>query len=154
MASFPNLWDIVEAFKRRCKNKGWETCEYEDIVNAEGKYHYLVWTRHIYPYTFKRVVMNSYQSMRVGDSYKKVEVAYLAWISQEPISEGVLEILSENPDLIRKVALYDISPIYEGQSSCLKINNTKSLVFQEFERFLKEYRVSFMPIYKMSQVSH
>jgi len=153
-APFPNVWDIVEKFKRRCKNKGWEICEYEDLVNAGGEYHHLIWTRHVYPSTFKRVAMNPYQSVREGDSYKRVNIAYLAWISQESVSEGTLEILLKNQSLLRKIALYDISPIYKGQPTCLKVNETESPVFQEFERFLKRYRISFRPMYKEALVAH
>jgi len=140
--SFPNVWDIVEKFKLRCLKRRWKTCEHEDLVNAEGKYNYLIWTRRIHIDTFKKVSAKSHQYIKEGNSYKKVNISYLAWISQETVSEDVMENLLKNPSLLSKVALYDISPIYEGQPTCLKINETESMVFQEFERFLKEYGIS------------
>jgi len=140
--SFPNVWDIVEKFKLICLKRRWKTSEHHDMVNAEGKYNYLIWTRRIHLDTFKKVSANSNQFIREGDSYKKVNISYLAWISQETVSENVWENLLKNPSLLSKVALYDISPIYEGQHTCLKINETESTVFQEFERFLKEYGIS------------
>jgi len=150
--SFPNVWEIVEKFKLRCLKRHWKTCEYEDLVNAEGKYNYLIWTRRIRLDTFKKVSANPHQFIKEGNSYKKVNVSYSAWISQETVSEDVLENLLKNPSLLSKVAVYDISPIYKGQPTCLKINETESLVFHEFERFLKEYGISCKAVCKTTDL--
>ena len=73
-----------------------------------------------------------------------VSVSYIAWISPETINENVFYAFSEDPDLSREIALYDVSPLCEGKSVCLRVNETNSAVFQEFERFLAEkYGINF-----------
>jgi len=146
---FPKVWDLIEGFKIHCDRKGWKLCGNEDIVDTGREYHYFVWTRHIYPSTFKKVVMNPYFPVREGTSYKMVNVSFIAWISPVSISEKVLEIFLETPGLSRKAAIYDTSPLYKGEPMCLRMNETNSIVFQEFERFLTEkYRITFKSLSK------
>ena len=53
----------------------------------------------------------------------------------------------KSPNLLRRVAIYDLSHVYKGEKFCLKINETESPVFKEFERFLSEkYKIEFKPI--------
>jgi hypothetical protein len=84
-----------------------------------------------------------------GRSYDVVEISYTAWVFQQPPSRELLETLSLNRELSRKTALYDLSGVYQGKPLCLKLNETKSPVFDEFEKFLKEsYGVETKPFYE------
>jgi len=148
---FPSVWDIVEKFKQRCEDKGWKAFEYEDLIDAKGKYHHLIGIHHLYPNTFKKVAKNTYSAIREGNSYRKVDLSYTAWILQESVPKDVLKVLLENPDLLSRVALYDISPAYKGLSKCLKLNETESPVFQEFEKFLSEFKIELKPIHKTAR---
>lgn len=52
-------------------------------------------------------------------------------------------------ELSKKTALYDLSEVYQGKPLCLKLNETDSLVFEEFEKFLKKtYGVESKQLYK------
>ena len=60
-----------------------------------------------------------------------------------------MRTLSENSELSKKIALYDLSSMYKGKPICLKLNRTGSLAFNEFENFLKEtYGVETKPLYE------
>jgi len=55
----------------------------------------------------------------------------------------------------RKVALYDLNQAYRGELTCLKLNETGSLVFQEFERFLNaEYGIKLTPLTTSRRLSN
>jgi len=154
MILFPRVWELIEGFKLQCGRRGWKVCQNEDLVDVGGEYHHLIWARHIYPDTFRKVVMNPHASVREGAYYRTVRVSYAAWISPESIAEKILDAFLEGPDLPRKVAIYDISPVYTGDRVCLRMNRTNSIVFREFERFLnEEYSISFRPIYELLQPS-
>jgi hypothetical protein len=149
---FPHFLNLIETFKQECEKRGWKTFEKEDLINAEGKYHYLLWTRKIYPYTFKKIVENPYQTIRVNKFYKKIKVSFLAWISEKPIPEEVKATLFSNPDLPKKVALYDTSEVHKKNHICLKTNLTMSPVFLSFEKLLEKNGVRFKKISRVSQI--
>lgn len=150
MMVFPKVWDLIETFKTERCRKNWKIFEDEDVINTGTEYHYFVWSRQIHPSTFRRVNRNLRCPIREGTSYRMVEVSYMAWITAEPVSENVIEIFHENPDLLRKIAIYDMSQANRGRPICLRMNETNSVVFQEFEKFLAEkYGVSFEPLRKL-----
>jgi len=60
----------------------------------------------------------------------------MAWVLPQPPAAAVLRLFEENPDISKWVALYDLSRISRDLPACSKLNETKSVVFQEFERFL------------------
>lgn len=149
-----NFWDIIDKFKPICKVKGWKIFEHEDLVNADGKYHHLVLVHQAHLETFKRVVANSRQYIRDGNSYIVADVSYVALISQTAIPESIINFLSSKSSLMRKVALYDMSPLYEGKRFCLRINETDSLVFREFEDFLVKHGFSIKSLIEMPSLTH
>ena len=147
--SFPRVWELLGQFKTRCGGKGWKIFPDEDVVNTGNEYHYFAWTPHIRPKTLQKVIKNPQTPIRDGLSYRMVSLSYIAWVSPETINEDVLEVFSEVSDRSRKTALYDVSPLYEGKTVCLRVNETSSNVFHEFEMFLTEkYGVSFKPLHK------
>jgi hypothetical protein len=76
-----------------------------------------------------------------------VDVAYTAWLFSEAPSEELLQTVAENPELSKRTAIYDLSWAYSQKPLCLKLNQTDSRVFQEFENFLeKKWGVEFKQI--------
>ena len=137
MGALPKIWEITDRFKGRCRSKGWETLEHEDLVNSGGKYHSFLWIRTIYPSTFKGIVKGNKHAIREGSFYRMVNVTYTAWVCDKPSLEPLKQTIAENPDLLKRNAIYDLSQAYIN-GVYEKINETASEVFREFERFLEE----------------
>ncbi|MBS7634760.1 hypothetical protein KEJ34_04600 [Candidatus Bathyarchaeota archaeon] len=89
--------------------------------------------------TFRKVVAKTHLHVRDGNSYRIADVPYVALISQTAIPKSIINFLLSNPSLLQKVALYDMSPLYEGKRFCLRINETDSSVFRKFEDFLVKH---------------
>lgn len=143
MVNLPNVWDLIDRFKDKCRLRGWWTPEFEDIVYAGGVYHNFVPARKVYVKTFKSIIANRRCFIRCGLSYKMVDASYIAWVFSRHPSEDIVLTIAKNPQLLERVALFDLGDVYMGKPTCLKINETKSIVFREFERFLKvEYNLS------------
>ena len=118
---------------------GWETCEIEDWVKTEeGKYHSFLWTQTIHPSTFERIVTNRKCGIRRGNSYEVVNISYMCWVFQEKPAEFLVSQIKENNELAKRIAIFDLSGVYTGENICQKVNETESLVFIEFEQFLKD----------------
>lgn len=133
----PKVWEILKKFKGECERQGWKTSESEDWVGVSGKYHNFLWARDIHPSSFKSIISSRKCVIREGSSYRVVEASYTAWLFSESPSEVFVKAIFENPDFYKRIALYDLSPLLEGESLCLKFNHTDSPVFKEFENFLK-----------------
>src|SRR3990170_4807632 len=74
---------------------------------------------------------------KVSFNALKLKLAwYMICVFANPFSAAVLRLFEENPDISKWVALYDLSRISKDLPACSKLNETKSIVFQEFERFL------------------
>lgn len=136
--NIPKVWEILNRFKDLCQSKGWKTSEYEDWVMVDNKYHNFLWGRKIYPSTFRKVAMNHKCAIREGASYQIVKTAYTAWLFPEKPPKILMETVMDNEELLKRTAIYDLSPVYAGKPICWKLNRTDSVVFQEFERFLQE----------------
>ena len=48
-----------------------------------------------------------------------------------------MQIMVQNPEILRKNAVYDLSEV-KINGMCLKLNKTKSNLFMEFELFLSD----------------
>ena len=151
--SLPKVWDLIDKFKEHCKPKGWNAYQNEDLIEAENEYHKFVWVNHLYPNTFKRVVLDKLWNLcavREGVSYRKLSLSYLAWVLPETPSRSIWRAFDDSPSLSTRVSLYDLSEAYAGNMACSKINETESVVLQEFERFLRsEYGIKFSPPSKL-----
>jgi len=138
------LWELLYNFKGNCQGLGWKASEHEDWVQAENQYHNFLLIRTIYPSSFKKVMKASKCAIRNGASYKVVNVAYIAWLFSEPPPEEVVRTVMTDQNLAKNTAIYDLSGLYSGKSTCLKLNLTESRVFKKFEDFLqKKYGVMF-----------
>ncbi|MEM2273026.1 MAG: hypothetical protein QXX56_02275 [Candidatus Bathyarchaeia archaeon] len=143
MQSIPVVWDLIRQFKHQCRLMGWWVSPYEDIVYAEGEYHNFLCARKVYPKTFKTIAFSNLYPVRENDVfYRLVNVSYTAWIFQERPPEDIFAIIAVDRDMRKHIAIYDLSEAYSKGPICMKINETKSIVFQEFEKFLKnEYYI-------------
>jgi hypothetical protein len=141
------VWEILGKFKLFCKRRGWKTSESEDWVEMDKNYHNFLWARDVHPSSFMRIASDKKCVVQHGVSYSVVEAAYTAWLFSEAPSASVVRIICENPDFSKRIALYDLSQVVEGKNLCVKLNNTDSHVFQEFENFLQsELKVKVEPL--------
>jgi len=138
MAVFPKAWELIERFKDHCQSKGWKTSDREDLVKAGDEYHNFLWIQTIHPSTFEKVALNSRCAIREGASYRVVDVSYMAWVCSKRPPERLMKEIARNPKLLKANAIYDLSQVYAGEPVCLKINETDSEVFEDFEKFLEE----------------
>jgi hypothetical protein len=147
------VWEILNKFKDVCNFHGWRTSESEDWIKIDDEYHSFLWTRDVHPSSFKRIVSNRKCIVREGLSYRVVDASYTAWLFSETPSEDLVKTVYDNPDFSGRIALYDFSLILKGEKVCVKLNNTDSPVFQEFERFLRdELQVKLKPLSSFSSI--
>lgn len=140
------VWEILRKFKELCKFHGWRTSENEDWVEIKNEYHNFLLTRSIHPSSFRIIATNRKCIVREGLFYRVVEAAYTAWLFCETPQEDLANLIFENPEFSKRVALYDLSPLLKGENVCVKLNRTDSLVFNEFENFLRgELKVKLKP---------
>ena len=145
----PKVWDLLSQFKEVCRGKGWKTSAHKDVVRVGDEYHSFIGTKTAHPSTFRRITSNKKLAIPEGKSYQIIDVSYIAWVFQQQPSQQLVETLAMSSDLCKKTALYDLSSMYEGKPFCLKLNETGSLAFEEFEKFLKDtYGVETKPLYK------
>jgi hypothetical protein len=136
---FPKIWKIIDEFKDWCRSIGWENRENEDWIKTEdNKYHTFLWMPTIHITTFEKIASRSKIGIRKGERYEVVNVSYMAWLLQEKPPRYLINAIQENPDLAQRTALYDLSCVYAGEGVCQKLNETQSIVFQEFEKFLED----------------
>jgi hypothetical protein len=139
--------EILGKFKLRCVHLGWKTAESEDWVEMDDNYHNFLWARDVHPSSFKRIALDKKCVVREGTSYRVVEASYTAWLFSQTPSEELAKTIYGNPSLSKSVALYDLSQVTKGKDICVRLNNTGSQVFQEFEKFLQsELNVRVKPL--------
>ena len=145
----PKVWDLLGQFKEECRRKGWKTSTYQDTIKVGDEYHDFIGTRTTHTTTFQRIASRKKLAIPEGKSYRIVDVSYTAWVFQEPPPQQLVKTLSINPDLYKKTAIYDLSTVYKGKPYCLRLNETGSQAFEEFEKYLKEtYRVETKSLYE------
>lgn len=151
MMKMPKVWELMSGFKDSCRCRGWRTSESEDWINIGDEYHNFVLAKDIHPTSFRKMASNRKCVICEGLSYRVVEAANTAWLFYEAPSEALVKAVSENSALSEKVALYDLSPLLNGQNLCGKLNCTESPVFKEFESFLRdEMKLELSPLTPLS----
>jgi hypothetical protein len=137
--TIPKVWKLLDLFKDQCRLRGWKTSEHEDWVKTrDDEYHNFLWIQTVHPSTFEKIALNRKCAIREGISYKVVDVSCTAWLFPQGPPENLMQTFEENPELSRRTAIYDLSLAYAGKPLSLKLNETDSMVFQEFEKFLQE----------------
>lgn len=145
----PKVWDLLKHFRETCRRRGWKTSDYEYIVKVDDEYHNFIGARATHTSTFKRIASSKKCAVANGRSYRVIDVSYTAWVFQQQPSEQLIEALAMNSELSKKTAMYDLSNLYRGKPVCLKVNETDSPVFDEFEKYLKEmYGVETKSLYE------
>ncbi len=133
------VWEILRLFKINCQIRGWKTSEHEDWVKTgDASYHNFLWTQTVNPSTFEKICADHKIAIRNAISYKVVDVSYMAWLFLQSPPENIIQRVEENLQCSRKTAIYDLSYAFNAKPFCLKLNETNSTVFKEFERFLEE----------------
>jgi hypothetical protein len=145
------VWEILDEFKRACNLRGWRTSQSEDWIKIGGEYHNFLWTRDIPLSSFKKIVSNRKCIVPEGSSYRVEEASYTAWLFSQKPAEDLVKTVYDNSDFSERIAIYDLTLVSKGEKACVKLNNTSSPVFQEFERFLKEeLKVKLKPVSLLS----
>ena len=147
----PKVWKLFDLFKEWCQLRGWETSVHEDWVKrGDDEYHSFVWIRTVHSSTFEKICENHKFSIREGFSYQVVDVPFIAWIFLRSPPKNIIQRVKEKPECLKRTAIYDLSRAYTEERLCLKLNETESMVFKEFEKFLKEeLRVKVKSMYEM-----
>lgn len=139
--------EIIAKFKHFCNSQGWKTSQNDDWVEADDGYHTFLWAREVNPESFKRIAADQKCVVQEGLSYRTEEAAYTAWLFPETPPKCLIKTVRENPDYSKRIALYDLSQVTGTKNLCVKLNNTDSSVFHEFENFLQtELNVKVKPI--------
>lgn len=140
------IWEIVKRFEFRCKSKGWKINEKEDVISCSGEFNNILWTRKIRPSTFRSIATDKTTAIQKENSYQSIDVSYNLWICLTPLSNSIKKTLDQNPELLERNAIYDLSKIRTAKTA-EKLNITASPVCQEFESFLEdELNVGVKPI--------
>ncbi|MDH5391073.1 MAG: hypothetical protein OEX10_07990 [Candidatus Bathyarchaeota archaeon] len=147
----PKVWELIDLFKGQCQLKGWKTSEHEDWVKTgDDEYHNFLWIQTVHPSTFEKIAVKHKCAIRKGVSYQVVDVSYTAWLFPQSPPENLMQTVKEKPELSQRTAIYDLSLAYAGKPLCLKLNETDSMVFKEFEKFLEaELEVEVKPVHKL-----
>jgi len=129
-----SAFELLEAFEKYCqKERLWETSWAEEMrllplsIKAEGKLHYLISidrNRNIYPSQFKVFLETCVENIQADD--------YIAFVASYGFSSGTWYLFGQKKELHSKIALYELS-------STIKANETDSVVFKEFESWLKAF---------------
>jgi len=131
------IWNLLEEFKEYCKRRDWNFHEKVDVIEVGNEYHRFIWTSHLYPKTFRRVVTYPSYCIQEGVNSRKIRISYVAWLLLKDPSISLMKMISEMPGVTKRVAIYNISSALTGRRECQRLNETNSVVFAEFERFLK-----------------
>jgi hypothetical protein len=106
-------------------------------VEADGDFHKFFWIRGLHISTFRNLIAKPRCALHEGATPQLVAPKYLAWVLPvTPPTMLWLYLLKDAPRFTKTVALYDLSPIYAGESAGIKLNETSSIVFHAFEAFL------------------
>ena len=137
------LWSILGRFKKSCEAKGWKVEESTDLIKRGNEYHNFLYIRDLHPSTLRKIGVHSRSVVKEGETYRIVKVSYNAWICTKPLSRSVWDTLEENPELLERNAIYDLSELTTS-GVCRRLNETSSEVFREFEKFLsREMKLKF-----------
>ena len=78
----------------------------------------------------------------------------MAWLFYERPPEFFTSFIEENPELAQRIAIFDLCWVYIGEDVCRKFNETESIVFKEFELFLKDkWGILFSSVNEMSALA-
>jgi hypothetical protein len=140
------IWEILANFKRFCRLRGWSTSEDEDWVELNNEYHNFLSAKKVNLASFKTIITNRKCVVHKGLRYTVIGPSYQAWLFSEPPPKDFYNTVLEKPDYSKNIALFDLSPTQHGKNMCIKLNNTDSPVFHEFETYLQnELKIEIQP---------
>jgi len=132
------IWNLLDEFKEYCKQRDWNIHEKVDVIEVGNEYHRFIWTSHLYPDTFRRVVTHPSYCILEGICCRMIKISYVAWLLSEDPPISLIKMLSEIPNITKKVAIYNLRSALKGGRECQRLNETNSVVFATFEEFLKD----------------
>lgn len=132
------ILEIMKKFKDLCSGRGWRTSDANDWVAMDDTYHNFLWAKDVPVSSFRRITSEHKCIVKEGLSYMVVDAAYTAWLFSVSPSENLIKTFLDKPEFSNNVALYDLSPIFDGKNVCARLNQTDSPIFKEFESFLRK----------------
>lgn len=143
----PTPLSLVELFFEHCREMGWITGEFLDFVKHDDKYYCFVWVKSSYQERIPEILMDNRSSILEEGGYGIRRLNYRALIFQDPPPPSLVSTVAGNSRLSERVAVYDLSPLYRGDEVCRCLNGTGTLVYHEFEDFLRRrYSVTFVSL--------
>lgn len=149
--------EIINRFKEHCnKFKGWQTYRSVNLVQVKNSFHRLIWIGNLMPETFKSAVKDHLCTIQISPvrfepfdyvngyvseecPFRTVKLQFMAWVLPKQPKKCIVKFLEKRPRLQERVALYDLSRFFDDMPIIAKLNRTKSIVFDEFEKFLISY---------------
>ena len=149
--------EIINRFKEHCnKFKGWQTYKNVNLVQVKNSYHRLIWIYNLMPGTFKSAVKDHLCTIQITPvefepfdyvngcvfkecPFRTVKLQFMAWVLPKQPEKYIVKFLEKRLRLQERVALYDLSRFFDDMPIIAKLNRTKSIVFDEFEKFLISY---------------
>lgn len=145
---FPFQIKLLERFKR-IKRPDWKWQGSADFVKVDNQYHsFLVFStpdRELSNHVFLMISKKKQTAYvdRTGEHF--VSLSYIAWFLGT-YSARLSDLLrNQENELSHNTALYCLAP---HRSICFVYNNTNSVVFKEFERFLGDVGLRLEPFPK------
>lgn len=143
----PDIQALIDQYKSFCKSLGWRSPEYDDWIWSGADYHKFYWHHGLTAPLFSGFVQSKSVYIQEGSRLHLNEARCTAWIFKKKVPQEVFTQVVDDLDLLRRTAVYDLSPAYEGKLQCFKVNQTESIVFREFEEFLDvKYGIRFIEL--------
>ncbi len=136
-----NLSEVLEKFFEYCaKVKLWKVYQDQGLIQTKSGFHKFIRLENPQLHCFDEVMKHPTTLIKDGTCYRQVRYDFVALISYEHVSAHILLSLKGNSKLADFIALYDLADAMERS---FNFNQTKSEVFQEFEKYLAEkYQLS------------
>ena len=114
----------------------WKYKEDEHWFACGGAHHSFIHQRRINASTFHELVDTYRKYIREEKIYGTI-LSFIALLFTEtpPLT---LNVVLDGPELLSRVAFYDLSEACRGRCLCVTMNRTDSVVFREFEGFLEK----------------
>lgn len=138
MSSHHDFPSIMRGFHDWCRSRrrDWKFKADEHWFTCRGAYHSFVHQETLDASSFRELV-DDYRIYLRKEALVSTILSFIALLftDKPPLN---LHIVLGDPELLSRVAFYDLSEACRGRHLCVTINRTDSAVFQEFEVFLEK----------------
>lgn len=141
-----SVFSIIDEFMKKCKKLGWKIGEYRDFIKYKDKYYTFVWIRKS-DKRIREILTSDRRSIFEDGKYKVGRITYRALIFQDSPPKDIVQMIDNDLDLSKRIAIYDFTKLFGGKNVCETLNKTNNTVFSEFEKFLsRDLKVVLKPL--------